>query len=53
MFAAGKMTDRQFHDAVLKENFAQVFKPPGRGINNTSDTALYPDPVAELWRRCG
>jgi peptide/nickel transport system substrate-binding protein len=38
---------------VLKENFAQVFKPPGRGINNTSDTALYPDPVAELWRRYG
>jgi peptide/nickel transport system substrate-binding protein len=38
---------------VLKENFAQVFQPPGRGINNTSDTALYPDPVAELWRRYG
>jgi len=38
---------------VLKENFAQVFQPPGRGINNTSDTALYPDPVSELWRRYG
>ena len=38
---------------VLKENFAQVFQPPGRGINNTSDTALYPDPVTELWRRYG
>jgi peptide/nickel transport system substrate-binding protein len=37
----------------LKENFAQVFQPPGRGINNTSDTALYPDPVSELWRRYG
>jgi peptide/nickel transport system substrate-binding protein len=38
---------------VLKENFAQVFQSPGRGINNTSDTALYPDPVSELWRRYG
>jgi peptide/nickel transport system substrate-binding protein len=38
---------------VLKENFAQVFQPPDRGINNTSDTALYPDPVSELWRRYG
>jgi peptide/nickel transport system substrate-binding protein len=37
----------------LKENFAQVFQPPGRGICNTSDTALYPDPVSELWRRYG
>ena len=38
---------------VLKENFAQVFEPPGRGICNTSDTALYPDPVSEIWRRYG
>ncbi|HEY2133343.1 MAG TPA: ABC transporter substrate-binding protein [Acetobacteraceae bacterium] len=40
-------------ELVLKENFAQVFQPPGRGICNTSDTALYPDPVSELWRRYG
>ena len=38
---------------VMKENMAQVFQPPGRGINNTSDTALYPDPVSEIWRRYG
>lgn len=40
-------------ELVLKENFAQVFQPPDRGISNTSDTALYPDPVSELWRRYG
>jgi peptide/nickel transport system substrate-binding protein len=40
-------------EMVLKENMAQVFEPPGRGINNTSDSALYPDPVSELWRRYG
>lgn len=40
-------------ELVLKENMAQVFQPPSRGINNTSDTALYPDPVSELWRRYG
>jgi len=40
-------------ELVLKENFAQVFQPPGRGICNTSDTALYPDPVSEIWRRYG
>ena len=40
-------------ELVLKENFAQVYAPPGRGIANTSDTALYPDPVSELWRRYG
>ena len=40
-------------ELVLKENMAQVFQPPGRGINNTSDSALYPDPVSELWRRYG
>lgn len=38
---------------VMKENFAQVFQPPNRGICNTSDTALYPDPVSEIWRRYG
>jgi peptide/nickel transport system substrate-binding protein len=38
---------------VMKENFAQVFQPPSRGICNTSDTALYPDPVSEIWRRYG
>ena len=40
-------------ELVLKENFAQVFQPPNRGICNTSDTALYPDPVSEIWRRYG
>ena len=40
-------------ELVMKENFAQVFQPPGRGICNTSDTALYPDPVSEIWRRYG
>ncbi|MGY8870746.1 MAG: ABC transporter substrate-binding protein [Pseudomonadales bacterium] len=37
----------------VKENWSQIEADDGRGIHNASNTAVYPDPVAQLWRRYG
>jgi len=37
----------------VKENWSQIEKDDGRGIHNASNTAVYPDPVGQLWRRYG
>ncbi|MCG8561348.1 MAG: ABC transporter substrate-binding protein [Hyphomicrobiales bacterium] len=37
----------------IKENWSQIYKKPGRGISNSADGILFPDPVASLWRRYG
>ena len=37
----------------LVENWSQVRERPGTGINNGSDSMLFPDPLSSLWRRWG
>lgn len=37
----------------LMENWAQIANVPGRGIRNSGDSMLYPDPTAQFWRRFG
>jgi peptide/nickel transport system substrate-binding protein len=37
----------------VKENWSQIEADDGRGIHNSSNTAVYPDPVSQLWRRYG
>lgn len=41
---------------VLRENWNQIIAPEvaaGRGINNYSSTANFPDPTSQLWRTYG
>ena len=40
-------------DLELMENWAQIANEPGRGMRNSGDSMLYPDPVAQFWRRFG
>jgi peptide/nickel transport system substrate-binding protein len=38
----------------VKENWSQISEDSAdRGIHNASNTAVYPDPVGQMWRRFG
>ena len=37
----------------LVENWPQVSQRPGTGLRNSGDEMMYPDPVAQMWRRHG
>ena len=37
----------------LVESWPQVSQRPGTGLRNSGDEMMYPDPVAQMWRRHG
>ena len=40
-------------DLQLVQNWPQVWERPGTGMRGSVDSAFYPDPVSQLWRRHG